>query len=83
MPNMARRRKPVPEAAGNPWPGVLFALRELKSWEQSEAAAQVGASMRTWGRWENGKVIPDGTSAFALRCLLSLHAPKLLKKLPK
>lgn len=81
MPHMARRRKPLPNIPGNPWPEVLFALREAAGWEQIEAAAEIGTTRRTWGRWENGVLVPVGPSAYALRCLIRAKAPSLLKKL--
>jgi DNA-binding XRE family transcriptional regulator len=72
-----RKRKPKrtpaqpKPAAGNPWPAALKRLRvEIgereglgRSLLQSEAAARLGVSRRSWIAWEVGTQIPSSAHA--------------------
>lgn len=74
---MAKKSKPA-----NPWPEILSALRTRTGWTQQQAADEIGATMRSWRRWEKDEQEPIGPVLYALRCLVKTHAPELLEKLP-
>lgn len=78
---MARKRTASTQP-GNPWPDALYALRDKMGWDQAQAAAQIPVHRVTWAKWETGSM-PDSITKFALRCLIRLHAPEILKKLGK
>jgi DNA-binding XRE family transcriptional regulator len=61
-----KRREPV-----NPWPGRLVAIRDAEGaklkpprrLKQSEAAARIGVSRRSWIAWETGDQVPSNAYA--------------------
>jgi DNA-binding XRE family transcriptional regulator len=53
------KRKPASKPAGRPWKVRLREWRERSGLTQADAAAKLGASLRTYVYWEAGKYDPD------------------------
>lgn len=70
-PKRKPKRTPTPAPAANPWPAKLKKLRVVvgereglgRSLLQSEAAARIGASRRSWISWETGEQVPSNPYA--------------------
>jgi DNA-binding XRE family transcriptional regulator len=62
---------------------ALYQLRVKMDWDQEQAAKQIPVTRISWTRWEKDASKIDPITNFALRALIGMHAPELLKKLPK
>lgn len=70
------------KTSDDPLSHALVALRTKMEWDQTDAAAQIPVSRSTWIRWESVGNF-DSVARYALKALLKIHAPEILKKLPK
>lgn len=52
------------------WPTVLRALLAARGWTQARLAAEVGCHLGAVEHWVNGRRVPTGLYARALRRLL-------------
>jgi DNA-binding XRE family transcriptional regulator len=62
---MSRARTP-----SNPWPAKLLKLRERWDATQTEAAAKIGVTLRSWASWERGERVPLKPMQLLIDCLL-------------
>lgn len=73
---MAKKKSAKKPSAKNPWPETLLELRERwseapnKRLPQSEAAARIGVSTRSWNGWETGAQVPAKPVQILLDLLL-------------